>query len=156
MPLKNIFAIRRDNLRKQIEANGDARRLSIVLGMNESRISQLVGGKSRFTMSEKTARKYEKILGLPENWFDNGYQSAATISKETLPITEDKLLIETIKAVMDAADAANKLNLHGSQISSEKIGLMVALAYQRSVDKAGVDVKQIEMLIKLAASDLEK
>lgn len=69
--LDKIFEIRRENLRRKIREAGGPGSLTLQLNLsNPSYLSHLAGPTPSRVITEKTARKVESLLGLPQGWLD--------------------------------------------------------------------------------------
>lgn len=69
--MATIYEIRRDNLRAYIRDNGGPTSVAKALGLSSaSYLSQLTGRNKSRDLSEKRAREYERLLHLPDGWFD--------------------------------------------------------------------------------------
>lgn len=78
--LDKIFEIRRENLRRKIREAGGPGSLTMQLNLsNPSYLSHLAGPTPSRVITEKTARKVEALLGLPQYWLDT---DQATVVKD--------------------------------------------------------------------------
>ena len=69
--LDKTFETRRDNLRAVVAARGGATVVATELGFaSTSPLSQLTGPTPSRTVSERSARRFEKALGLPIGYLD--------------------------------------------------------------------------------------
>ena len=82
MGLSTIDEGRRERLRELADRHGSIARLADALGCTPGYVSQLLN--KRRPITEKTARKFEHTLGLPENWLDHDH-SAPTPNTEPGP-----------------------------------------------------------------------
>ena len=62
-------AIRRANLKRLVDCIGSQRELAQIANMSPSCINNMLHGRN--TITGKTARKLEKLLGLYPCWLDN-------------------------------------------------------------------------------------
>lgn len=67
----DIYAIRRRNLESLVEQSAGATPLAKRLGMTAGWVSALLHNHRKIT--EKTARKFEQALQLPERWLDTAH-----------------------------------------------------------------------------------
>lgn len=82
------YEIRRANLRLLVDQHGGWRtggqeKLAVKLGVTPGWISQL--GTKRRSISEKTARKWEKTLGLAPFWMDQPHPPDTTTQNDAAP-----------------------------------------------------------------------
>ncbi len=68
MALSATEEMRREKLRELVNRHGSIARLADALGLTPGYVSQILN--KRRPITEKTARKFERALGLPEYWFD--------------------------------------------------------------------------------------
>ena len=83
MGLSALEERRRVRLRELIERYGSSAKLADALGCTPGYISQLL--TKRRPVTEKTARKFERTLDLPEYWFDQRHTDAAADKVEPGP-----------------------------------------------------------------------
>lgn len=81
--------IRRKQLQKLIAQQGSSRKLSQLLGYsNASFLTQMAGPSPTRDVTEKTARKIEQTLGLPEKWLDSSEDASDQSSRLAFNVTE--------------------------------------------------------------------
>ena len=68
--MQSISEIRRQNLRHMIDTRGGPTEFSKITGINLSYLVQMTGSNPIRSVTEKTARKCEIALGLPEGTMD--------------------------------------------------------------------------------------
>ncbi|KAA5926369.1 helix-turn-helix domain-containing protein [Achromobacter xylosoxidans] len=69
-PLAAVYAARLAHLRKIAEAEGGQDALARRLGVGQSYVSQLIGKNPERNISERTARRIERLLQLPVGMLD--------------------------------------------------------------------------------------
>lgn len=136
----DVLANRLANLRALIVQWGGPTSLAEKLKLSgPSYVSQLVGGIRPIT--EKTARKFERALGLTPGWMDapntgsSGPQRAANI--------DDRLMVQAVGLV------GAKLQESNLQLRPEKFAELVSLAYGDAVKNGKLDEQFIERLVQL-------
>lgn len=130
---------RRRRLRALIEQWNRATPLARDLRLKgPSYLSQLLGGARPFT--EKTARKFERTLGLDAGFFDGAGEATPT------PIEGELRLTANITEAL--LDAARELKV---EIPHDKIGGLVALIYRQAKETGTVDREHVRLLVRLAA-----
>lgn len=135
--MSKIQEVRRANLRRLLGERGGTTSLAKALGhAGPSYLSQLISAAR--PISEKTARKIEEQLQLPERALDRA-------PGEPLPFsgTDRQLLAESVRVVGAELDRV-KLKL-----SPERYARLVALVYESSVHAGGVDAANVAKLIEL-------
>lgn len=89
-----VAELRRENLRRLIAVRGGANALAKELGYsNASFLSQMCGAKAIRDVTEKTARSFERKLGLPEGHLDRENGAAAPLPYEQGPLSQEVLLL---------------------------------------------------------------
>lgn len=154
--LKEIYAIRRENLRAYIRDNGGATSVSKTLGhTNASTISQITGANSTRLLGEKAAREYEQKLSLPVGWFDIE-RDAYGAKAHTPPTKAVDKPIDMRKASLLDSDrlqyclTATLAAAHGGALSGAKALEISTIAYELPYP-VGPDLKAaIERLVRLA------
>lgn len=136
----NLEERRRQRLRALIEQwEGSPTRLARDLHLSgPSYLSQLLGGTRPF--SEKTARKFERTLGLDAGYFDGSGEATPTPVNGELGLTA-----EITEALLDAA---RELRV---EIPRAKIGGLVALIHRQAKETGTVDREYVKMLARLAS-----
>lgn len=81
--------VRRQQLQKLIAQQGSSRKLSQLLGYsNASFLTQMAGPSPTRDVTEKTARKIEQTLGLPEKWLDSLNDAFDQSSRPVIDVAE--------------------------------------------------------------------
>ncbi len=134
MPSQTPEELRRDNLRRLIAERGGANVLAKALGYsNASFLSQMCGPSPMREVSEKTARKFEKKLGLPAGHLDRDATSDTANNVVDVVRLVGKLLDEesvSLPAVRFSdlvALALTDAQEHGGQARGEHIRAVVRL-----------------------------
>ena len=103
---------------------------------NGSYLSQMAGPNPTREVSEKVARKVEKILSLPTMWLDTQHTG---LPQEV----NTDLLIDTIDMTKEIIDKT------GLKLSRDKFTQLVNLAYERAVETGAPNQTLIKQLISL-------
>ncbi|UGA37910.1 helix-turn-helix domain-containing protein [Chromobacterium haemolyticum] len=82
---KDIYEIRRENLKALLSKRGMAAKLADSIGQFAGYLSQLKAGKRR--CGSDMARKLEAAAGLPYAWLDNAHRSEV-MTKSAIPSDE--------------------------------------------------------------------
>lgn len=131
--------IRRMNLRRLVAEHEGMNSLARALGLTKGAyISQLLTEPPVRTVSEKTARAWEKKLGLPEGWMDGAAQStpAATTIDSTI-------LAQVLTEVSEALRSA-RVALTPAQTAE-----LVAMQYSDAHAAGRVDVSRVKAIVGL-------
>jgi hypothetical protein len=112
--------------------NNLARKLGLTKG---AYISQLLTDPPLRSLSEKTARKWEKRLGLSDGWLDGRQEASRAF---------DALLLEHVLAVVFDSLKAAKLELRPAQLSE-----LVVMQYTDAVALGRLDEERVRKLVKL-------
>ena len=81
--MSDIYSIRKKNLHRLVIDNDGQNNLARRLGLTKGAyISQLLAIPPIRTLSEKTARKWERQLGLPHLWMDQDHTGNGAASVE--------------------------------------------------------------------------
>lgn len=138
--MSDINEIRRKNLRKLVTEyegmNSLARRLGLGRG---AYISQLLSDPPVRRFGEKTARKWEKILGLADGWMDIPPGGSRVIP----PSETQKMIEEIVKKVLDEV-AARKLKFASSQIAG-----LIGMLYKDAEMTGGFNVAKLNQILDL-------
>jgi len=137
MGTRDLSAVRRENLKRLVEARGGPSSLAKLLGhAGPSFLSQLTTG--RRIVSEKIARGIEDILGLPLGTLD-------VRPGERVPFegTDHALIASCVRAVGAELERAK------IQASSQKFAELVALVYERAVVTGAVDLEHLRKILIL-------
>lgn len=139
MPAMSPSEIRRTNLRKLIEQRGGPNVLGATLGYaNGSFLVQMAGPNPIREVTERTARKFEQILNLPDGWFDREEVAVAPP-----PAFDTEMVRNAIQATAKAIEDA------GLQMTPTKIGNLATMAYADAVEHGGVRKEYISQLLQL-------
>ena len=95
-------------------------------------------------MGEVVARKWEKLLGLEDGWFDGKDQTDAP--QKISPLDEE-VLEEIIEITFRAIKS---LRLH--HVSSKKIARIVTMQYQDAVRDGKLDLARINQLLQFPST----
>lgn len=140
-----IIEIRRKNLRDLMDKHTPGSLASMLGYQQSSFLSQMAGPNPTRPVTEKTARAFEKILGLETGAMDVSVEELAI----SPPISTEKLvelLVNAIRAVGRAckAEAVN--------VSTDKFADIVVLTFEDSLEHDGIlredRIKQIVGLFK--------
>ena len=136
-------AIRRTNLRKIIDKEG-AIKLSKRLGyLAPSFLSQMCGPNPTRKITEKTARRFERDLGLPEGSLDQG----AAAGTRGPPSTIDVDLVASVIRMVGNVCAAEAIDLPPNRFAD-----LVVLAFVDTIEHEGQQrpehIKQVVRLMK--------
>lgn len=139
--------VRRHNLRQLVlkyeGMNNLARALGLTKGAYISQIlSSQLSDKNKRVLSEKTARKWERLLGLPVGWMDTPTDAfgAPLGPKGTI---NPALLTETIVTVLDALKAA-KVTMGHDQIAE-----LIVMQYTDASALGRNDKTRLEKIVSL-------
>jgi hypothetical protein len=135
--MPTIQEVRRANLRRVIEKNGGAASVARMLGLSgPSHLSQILSGHRPFT--EKTARKFEAKLGMPEYSFDQR-------EGEDIPFAglDMHMLGESARVI------AEELKRAHMNLTSERYSRLVRVVYETSMQAGAVDRANVARLIDL-------
>lgn len=84
-----INEVRREQLKKLFVQHGGSKKLSELLGYsNASFLVQMAGPSPTRDVTEKTARKIEQTLGLPEKWLDSLEDASDQSSRSVIDVAE--------------------------------------------------------------------
>jgi hypothetical protein len=135
--MKNVYDIRRDNLRTlQKEWGGPTSLAKKLEHSNGSYLAQLVGPNPSREVSEKVARDIETRLSLPVGWLDQEHTGKGKpVDDETLGICVGAVAA----AIRDA----------GLKIGPKTYGNLVTLAYEHTKLTGRVDESFIQKLVGL-------
>lgn len=141
--MEDVNATRRRRLELlRSQRNENWKELAKALGTTASYISQIRSGTRE--LGEKTARKFERKLGLPNGWFDRS--EGDDLQKSEKPFSTD-LVVDVAMEVMRIADRELKMKLSPTQI--RRIAGMAAV----QAEKTGkVDSDYIRQLVSLTGS----
>jgi hypothetical protein len=134
---KDIFELRRENLRKLISQMGGPGALSLKLGYtNGSYLGQVAGPNPRREISETTARSIETKLDLPQGWLDTRHFDAAF---------NEELMLECTSVVTEAIQKA------GKKVTPQVVREVVGLAYDQAKVSGNIDREFVRKLTHLIA-----
>ena len=118
--------VRRDNLRKLMQEHG-ASALSRKLGYKHpSFLTQLAGPNPSRRITEDSARRYERDLGLPSGWLDNAAPAATTTTEGSTA------LVATVIRLVGAVLQGEKIDVQPARFAD-----LVALAYVDAAEHGG-------------------
>lgn len=136
------------NLREIVRQRGGVSQLSRDMGYsNPSFLSQMLGPNPTRLVTEKTARKFEKLLGIPLGALDRepGEAAQAPVDASEQHSTSE-MVAHVIRVVGRACDEES------AQPNTEKFANAVALAYLDAAEHGGQiredHVKQLVRLLK--------
>ena len=149
--MADINQVRRQQLRKLVGEYEGMTALARKLGLKKGAyISQLLTDPPVRTISEKTARGWEKILSLSPGWMDSTPQASATHTNGVAyangtPRTgvDVSLLTNTLAAVGDALASS------GLRLSPGKVAELVAMQYEDASRTGRVDHARIQLILGL-------
>lgn len=140
--MADIKEVRRQQLRKLVTEHEGMNNLARKLGLNKGAyISQLLTNPPHRDISEKTARKWEKILRLPEGWLDRA--TPASMPQANGAAVNSELLAEVMVAVNEALRQA-KITLSPVQLAD-----LVAMQYADAFPTGRVNPDRIGKLVGL-------
>lgn len=136
--MANLYDNRRENLRRLIEQWGGPSALGSKLGYsNGSFLVQMAGPNPTREISERSARRIEKALDLPNAWLDG------TPEKGQAPKVDTSAVADVIRLVGQMVEEA------GVKMTNSKFADLVALAYQDSQDNGAVRPDFIRRVVQL-------
>ncbi len=125
--MNSVFDIRRANLRTLIDQWNGPKPLSVKLGYsNASFLVQMAGPNPTREVTERTARKIEDSLGLPQGWLDT------PAGNQTEPAQVDMTLVSRV--ITSVAQMAQDERV---TLSPAKLGDIVALVYSDAEIRSG-------------------
>lgn len=137
----DVNQTRRINLRRLVSEHEGMTALSKKLGLTKpAYVSQLLADPPARPISEKTARKWEKMLGLPDGWMDG--QPRPYKDGAAAPL--DARLLETALSMVTEALAAAKVKLPPSHVSE-----IVVMSYTDALAIGRVDQDRINKIVGL-------
>jgi hypothetical protein len=135
--MKNVYDIRRDNLKALIREYGGPLPLSIKIGYtNASFLVQMAGPNPIRDVTEKTARKIEDKLGLPAGWLDDADHKRQPKVKES----DVAQIVRAVSAVLEDQRI---------DTTPKQLGEIVSLAYEHARLVGTVDEDFINRLVSL-------
>lgn len=144
--MSDVKEVRRANLRRLVIEHEGMNTLARKLGMNKGAyISQLLSDPPIRPITEKTARKWERALGLPEYWFDAKNQFTQPTAPAATPppaAANGKLLTEVVTQVL------TELKVRG-ELTPAEVADLIEMVYQDSVAAGRVDVEKLKKLVAL-------
>lgn len=137
----DVAAMRRANLRKLVVKYEGMNALARQLGLTKGAyISQLLTDPPLRTISEKTARKWEKQLELPTGWLD-GQQRGAS------PITTPEIDVDLLEWVMSVV--FEELKKASVTLAPARLAELVSMQYTDSVASGVADQARIRKIVGL-------
>lgn len=144
MSSTDVLITRRTNLRHLIQSYHGPTALALKLGYsNGSFLVQIAGPNPIRPLTEKSARKFERLLQLERGWFDKEHSGVIEYARAApdQPIDSNRLA-DCVAAISHAAEDL------GIELSPDKFGNLAALLYEH----AGPDLHEHALrLVKLAA-----
>lgn len=138
--MADMKEVRRQQLRRLVNEHEGMNNLAKKLGLAKGAyISQLLTNPPTRDISEKTARKWEKMLHLKEGWLDG----AAAIAPSNGAALNSELLAQVITEVNEALKAA-KVTMSTAQAAE-----LVAMQYADALPGGRVDPARIQRLVGL-------
>lgn len=137
--MRTVYTTRRDNLRSLVKTWGGPTSLSKKLGhSNGSYLAQLAGPSPSREVSEKVAREFESVLGLPLGWLDEEHNEPRVV--------DDEALSACVRAVAAALRDA------GHRATPDQMATLASLAYEHVKLTGRVDENYITKLVRLTQS----
>jgi transcriptional regulator with XRE-family HTH domain len=141
------------NARRLAQGFPSNKHFADALGITKSGISQLIGHSPARSISERTARRWERKLGLPEGSLDQIAQQPApgpdARSPRATPVRPESPEIVLLEAVMREVDAS--LQKLGVSLLPEKHRALVAHLYRQGLTHGHrADVGAVDDLVRLA------
>lgn len=134
-----INDVRRSNLRKLVIKYEGMNALARQLGLNRGAyISQLLTENPIRVISEKTARKWEKTLGLAEGWLDSTPAPAPVA-----PVLDTGLLTEVVKTVVEG------LQQTGVNLPPARLADLISMQYADAVAAGKLDIGRLNTILSL-------
>lgn len=134
--MRNVFDVRRENLRRLVGQWGGPTSLSRKLGhSNGSYMAQLVGPNPSREISEKVAREIEGKLGLPVGWMDQEHGPSKPADEETL-----NACVRAVATCLQDAELRPKPAVYGT---------LVQLAYEHARLTGRIDECYVKRLMEL-------
>lgn len=119
-----ISNYRRENLRRLIKENGGPLALATKLGYtNSSFLVQMVGPSPIREVSERTARSYEKQLGLDTMSLDKEVDVTVYDSTRTMTSRRRNLPADKVPDTMSVSDIGKLIQMIGAICESEEVNL---------------------------------
>lgn len=137
----DITDIRRANLR-MLARERSVQSLAKALGYTQSGyISSIIGPAKARPLTEKNARRFEKLLGLPHRWFDEPHDTVAPAP----PAAPDMSVVTEAIRMVSAVAGEEKVD-----VPSEKFGGLVELAVADATAHGGKPRKEyLKTVVKL-------
>lgn len=137
--MADIKEVRRQQLRRLVSEHEGMNSLARKLGLAKGAyISQLLTNPPTRDISEKTARKWEKMLRLSDGWLDG--VGAAPVNGSAL---NSELLAQVLAAVTDALKDA-KVTLAPKQLAE-----LVTMQYADALSAGRLDTSRIHLVVGL-------
>lgn len=139
--MADMKEIRRQQLRRLVNEHEGMNNLARKLGLAKGAyISQLLTSPPTRDISEKTARKWEKMLRLPEGWLDGAAPGVAHVNGTAI---NSVLLAQVLLEVTEALKTAKVV------ISPAQAADLVAMQYADALPTGRVDPARIQRLVGL-------
>lgn len=154
----DVLEIRRDNLRKLGEEHRGFKKLSQMLGVSPSRLTQLAGPNPSRGVSEPVAREFEKTLNLPAGWMDADRRKKPEFDRKETPTGSGKNaeINRGVKFIVEVGRAvATRLEQRGLNPTPKQNADLIGLVYEDACEHGGVNEEYIDRLIDLIGQKVE-
>lgn len=136
--MRDVYEIRRNNLRLLLEQWGGPKPLSMKLSYRKaSFLVQMAGPHPTREVTEKTARRIEKVLELPIDWMDKEVQTNGQ------PAVNNTFVHNVIRVVAQEAED------RGIKLSPVKLSDIVLLVLEDSGSSGTIRPEYIKQLLQL-------
>lgn len=152
----DVYHIRRENLRRLIEATGGSGNLARILGhSNSSFLAHLAGPNPSRSVTEKVARHVEKAVGKPSGWLDTAHPlfDGHTIEME-VPARKALPPAPTLKSEIDLDRLTTCLTICmdiGAGMTHSRLAKLVTVAYSSGLVN-GTLIDHVEQMVDLMSS----
>ena len=166
--MATLYDIRRENLKTLVADKGNTEVAKAAGYSSSSYLSQMVGPKSKRPVTEATARKVERALGLPHLWLDaerdpyghpltreyiehfstpNPPVESYKVDNERLP---DSHILDTDKMLMCASLVSNVAADLGVRLSTTKFKMIVNMLMDTDDQSENTLTRTANQLVKLS------
>lgn len=144
--MADIKEVRRQQLRRLVSEHEGMNNLARKLGFSKGAyISQLLTNPPHRDISEKTVRKWEKQLKLPDGWFDRAATPSVTApANGSASVTLNSELLASVVAEVNEALRLAKVNLAPMQFAD-----LVTMQYADALPAGRVNPDRIHKLVGL-------